>query len=107
MPTRDTTLGWRRLLAGWPWFRGPGRFPLPCYSEVLPPVWLVRRPYGAFDATPVDDSDPWGWPVTEYEEALDLRPGLRRVAGELLRVLADLARGRPGEELRRLLVDNP
>src|SRR6202035_4941209 len=52
--------------------------------------------------------DPWGWQVTEYEEALELQPGLERLAGELLHRLQRLGRGEasPGIPLHRL-GDNP
>src|SRR5437762_2126388 len=36
MPTR----GWKQLVAGWPWFRGEGSYPLPAYSEFMPPPRL-------------------------------------------------------------------
>src|SRR5947209_11883862 len=95
--------GWKQLLEGWPWFRTPGAFPFPAYSEFMPPPRLVRRPYGDFDPLLLSEDDPWGWPVAEYEEALTLRPGLQRIAGELLDKLQKLGRGEAdtglGEEL--------
>ena len=41
---------WSRLLADDDWCRGRGRFPLPAYSEYLPPPYLFPKPYG--DARP-------------------------------------------------------
>jgi hypothetical protein len=81
---------WEQLLAGWPWFGGAGRFPIQPNSEFMPPVRLVRKPYGTWDPPPYTPDDPWGWPVTEYEEALVLRPGLRSIAHQILNKLAQL-----------------
>ena len=41
--------GWRRLLAGYPWFRGEGKYPLPAYSEFMPPPRVGRKPCGEID----------------------------------------------------------
>jgi hypothetical protein len=100
--------GWKQLLAGWPWFRGEGRFPLPSYSEYMPPPYLVRKPYGGWDLNLLREDDPWGWPITEYEEALTLRPGLESIARQLLRQLVQLGRERPRHGIAHgKLVDNP
>jgi hypothetical protein len=86
--------GWQRLVAGWPWFRGAGRFPIPAYSEFMPPPYVVRKPYGAWEPVRPAEDDPWGWPVSEYEEILALRPGLRRIAAEVVGRLVALGRGK-------------
>jgi hypothetical protein len=101
--------GWKQLLAGWPWFRGEGRFPLPAYSEFMPPPYLVRKPYGGWDLCLLRDDDPWGWPVTEYEEALTLRPGLLSIASQLLRHLVRCGGDRPHRHgiAHGKLIDNP
>src|SRR5579872_2676373 len=57
--------GWKKLLAGAPWFRGEGRFPIAAYSEFMPPPRAGLKPYGADGPPPFADADPWGWPVTE------------------------------------------
>ncbi|MBV9125017.1 MAG: hypothetical protein JO112_16810, partial [Planctomycetes bacterium] len=99
--------GWKQLQAGWPWFQGPGRFPIAAYSEFLPPPWLGCKPYGETDDTFAAD-DPWGWRVTEYEEALQLRPGLNHLAQHLLNALVHLGQGRATHGIsRHKLVDNP
>ena len=105
--TRVPTAGWPALTAGRPWFRGEGAFPLPAYSEFTPPPRVVRRPYGTADADGFSPDDPHGWPVGEYEEELELRPGLHLLARELVHGLTDLARGKPAPALRPLLDDNP
>ncbi len=63
-------------------------------SEFMPPVRVLRKPYGCWDPVPLSEADPWGWPVTEYEEALSVRPGLRHVAHYLMERLVPLARGK-------------
>ena len=57
--------GWQQLLLGWPWFQGEGNYPLPAYSEFLPPPRLGRRAYSAANLPNFDESDPFGWPVSE------------------------------------------
>ena len=87
--------GWNRLLAGWPWFHGQGNYPIPAYSEFLPPPRLGRKPYSLVDWPPRPKEDPHGWPVTEYEEALELRPGLANIARQVIGALARLGQGKP------------
>ncbi len=61
--------GWQKLLAGYPWFEGKGNFPITAYSEFMPPPRLGRKPYGSADDGLFPDGDPFGWCVSEYEEA--------------------------------------
>src|SRR5689334_23277777 len=104
MPTQ----GWKQLLAGAPWFHGAGAYPIAAYSEFMPPPRLVCKPYGCADPIPLAEDDPWGWPITEYEEALQLRPGLERVAAQILVALEHLGEGRPMHGISRgKLADNP
>jgi hypothetical protein len=100
--------GWEQLLQGWPWFQGEGRFPIPAYSEFMPPGYLIRKPYGCPEPVLVAHDDPWGWPITEYEEALTFRPGLERLARQLVGQLVRLGRGEAGHDFgERSLQDNP
>ncbi len=101
------TAGWRQLVDGWPWFRGEGSYPIAAYSEFLPPPRLGRKPYGG----PADDvlfteDDPFGWHITEYEEAFELRPGLDQVAGQVLGPLVHLGSGRPAHGIARGKLEN-
>src|SRR5262249_48419851 len=84
--------GWKQLVAGWPWFRGGGGFPLLPNSEFMQPVRLGRKPYGTWDTLPLAEDDPWGWPISEYEENLLLHPGLCDLARHVLAKLVPLAR---------------
>jgi Peptidase family M28 len=81
---------WRDLLRGAPWLEG---YPIPAYSEFMPPPRLGRKAYGAEDTRLFRDDDPSGWPISEYEEALELQPGLRKIGEQLVTLLARLGRG--------------
>jgi hypothetical protein len=99
---------WKRLLADEGWFRGPGAFPLPAYSEYLPPPWVGRKPYPHLNEVPSPQAGEFGWTVTEYEEEQELRPGLEYVAAGLLREMVKLGTGQPSHFLtRERLGDNP
>ena len=101
--------GWKQLVAGWPWFRGDGHFPVSPNSEFMPPVRTGLKPYGTWDAGPRPaDDDPWGWPVTEYEERLQLRPGFRDIARQVLARLVPLCTGKSDHGIAAYkLDDNP
>ena len=76
--------GWRALTHGFPWFDGPGRFPLPAYSEFMPPPRLGLSPYGGFDATLFAENDAYGWRVQEVDEVHQILPGLQDVANQVM-----------------------
>jgi hypothetical protein len=100
--------GWKRLLAGVSWFRRPGHFPIAAYSEFMPPPRLGRKPYGAEDPGLFRADDPLGWHVTEYEEVMELRPGLEHLAAQLVHILEHLGNGRPAHGIARAKLEgNP
>ncbi|MBZ5497399.1 MAG: Zn-dependent exopeptidase M28 [Acidobacteriia bacterium] len=100
--------GWKRLLLNADKFAGKGNFPIEAYSEFMPPPRLGFSPYTRRDSGFFAEEDPWGWPVTEYEEAFQLVPGLHSVAQQILKVLVHLARGEPAHGISRIkLLDNP
>jgi len=103
--------GWGRLLDGHPWFVGEGRFPLPAYSEFMPPPRLGRTPYGDVDAMLFSAQDPHGWRVSEIEEEYELRPGLEHLAQQIMVALLRLGQGMPvhhiGGHKGQNLVNNP
>jgi hypothetical protein len=103
--------GWAALLEGFPWFAGEGRFPLPAYSEFMPPPRFGRSPYGADDARLFVEADPFGWNVSEWEEAVELRPGLEHIAQRVVAAVSRIGRGEPDPliagHLGRNLADNP
>jgi Peptidase family M28 len=100
--------GWKQLLEDAPQFRGEGKFPIAAYSEFMPPPRLALKPYGSTDGTVFAEDDPWGWRITEYEEARELRPGLTQVARQLLSAVAHLGRGEAAHGIaKNKLADNP
>ena len=68
--------GWKQLLAGAAALRAPGKYPIEAYSEFMPPPRLGVKAYSGVDSQICEEADPWGWHVTEYEEAFELEPGL-------------------------------
>ncbi len=100
--------GWKQLVAGDSWFRGEGRYPIAAYSEFLPAPLLGQKPYGCHDPVQFADDDSWGWHVTEYEEAWELRPGLEALAQQLVGALVRLGRDKPAHGIaRNKLAENP
>jgi hypothetical protein len=100
--------GWQRLLADADWCHGEGSYPIPAYSEFMPPPRLGIKPYGALDHATCPPNDNWGWNITEYQEIYQLRPGLRLILREVLREFVKLGKGLPGQQIkRRLLAENP
>ncbi|HKB04734.1 MAG TPA: M28 family peptidase [Gemmataceae bacterium] len=102
--------GWRELIPPASAFRGEGKYPIAAYSEFMPPPRVGWKAYG--DGTPdpflFDPADPFGWHVTEFEEELEMRPGLLQVARQVLGKLARLLDGNPDTGLPRLHPDeNP
>lgn len=85
--------GWEQLLHGYPWFAAEGRFPLPAYSEFMPPPRLGLSPYGAVDPVTRPSDDPDGWNVLEIEEEYELRPGMQHLACQVIGALTALRDG--------------
>src|SRR5947209_21817 len=99
---------WQHLLEGWPWFHGESRFPIPAYSEFIPPPRLARKPYSSDSLLLFEDMDSDTWPVSEYEEAMELRPGLAHIAHQLVPRFARLAAGHHAHGIAKTkLDDNP
>lgn len=103
--------GWRELIASYPWFDGDGHYPLPAYSEFMPPPRLGRSPFdSAIDPMVFSEDDPFGWRVPEIEEEIELRPGLEDIGKQIMEHLLKLGRGKPGHHIgghqNRNLKDN-
>jgi hypothetical protein len=82
---------------------GSAAFRIDAYSEYVPPPRVGWKPYGP---VPVDSylfspDDPFGWKVHEFDEALELRPGLYHIARQLLARLRRLQDGNPDTGLPR------
>jgi hypothetical protein len=96
--------GWHRLVPRPDVFRGEGRYRIDAYSEFMPPPHIGWKPYGDHepDTNLFDSADPFGWHVSEFEEELELKPGLLQVAKQVLGKLARLLDGNPDTGLPRL-----
>ncbi len=74
----------------------------------MPPVRLGCRPYREIGDGFFCQEDPLGFPVTEFEEAFELRPGLENIAYQVLGALHHAIWGEPAERLAsNKLVNNP
>lgn len=91
-------------------FHGPGRFPLPPYSEYMPPPYIGIKPAApdraALAATCTACSDA-ALDVDEYEQASTLEPGLDHLAEKLATATHRLLRGEPHGLSATLLDGNP
>lgn len=83
--------GWRRLVDGYPWFDGAGRHPIPAYSEFMPAPRVGVNLYGEIDAALFDAGDPYGWRVSEVEEAHEIGPGFHSIANQVMSHLLSFA----------------
>ena len=89
-------------------FKGQGQYPIAAYSEFMPSIHLGCRPYGGRIYDLFSEENPYGFPITEFEEYYELRPGLENIAHQVLESLVHLARGEPTEHLaKNKLVNNP
>lgn len=98
-------MGVNRLIAGCSWFRHAGRYPIVAYSEFMPPPRLGCKPYGFIDPLFISNREPWGWPVTEYEEMLGLQPGLANIAQQVVGALIQLGRGQRAHGIPKSLLE--
>ena len=102
--------GWQQLVDGASWSEKDGAYPIAAYSEFMPAPRLGRKAYRHAEREPLPffDGDPRGWQVTEYEEVLELRPGMDSLAGHVHKALVHLGTSGHAHALGRLkLVDNP
>ena len=104
-----SALGWQQLIPPASFYRGAARYPIDAYSEFMPPPCLCWKAYDgeAPDPQLFDPADPWGWYISEYEEANELRPGFEQIARQLVSRVCHTLRGEPAHSIsRRLLDDN-
>jgi hypothetical protein len=94
--------GWSQLIPE-TGLRGPDAVRIPAYSEFMPPPRVGWKPYGSAQVNvhTFSDDDPFGWKVHEFDEALELRPGLYNIARQLLTRLKRLQDGKPDTGLPR------
>ncbi len=101
--------GWQKLIPPPGCFRGAENYRIDAYSEFLPPPRVGWKPYGAGKPDPelFADSDPHGWWVGEFEEALELKLGFQQVGQQVIRKLARLLGGDRSILPKGDLHDNP
>ena len=91
-------------------FLGQGRFPVPAYSELMPPPFVGIKPFTAPDGLDAPATtllcDERGVAIDEYEQAHELRPGLTKIASHLVAELGKLASGCAHEFSHTLLDGN-
>src|SRR4051794_9119520 len=92
---------WKKLLADADWCRGKGGFPLPAYSEYLPPPFVGVKPSGLPGGLPDPRADEFGWNVGEAEWAREVRPGMERIAKVVLDECRRLAARVPMRHIAR------
>lgn len=106
---KTRAVGWQKLIEGYPWFAGEGRYPIPAYSEFMPAPRVGRSPCGDIDEALFAPDDPYGWRVPEIEEEYELRPGLENIAKQVIGHLMQLGRGLPAVHVvgrnRRLVME--
>lgn len=100
--------GWSNLIPGKDGIQGSGAFRIDAYSEYMPPPRVGWKPYAP---VPIhthlfSPDDPFGWKVHEFDEALELQPGLLQIAKDLLRRLKRLQDGNPETGLPRHVSQN-
>ena len=100
---------WQRLVEGPGAFRGEGRFPIPAYSEFMPPPRIAVKPSGAFEYdSPFHDDDPFGWRITARELEHQIAPGLPIIARQIIETMVCLATGRGAHRIGQFhLKNNP
>src|SRR5579871_1391611 len=102
--------GWHQLLDGASWQKSDGPYNIAAYSEFMPAPRLGRKAYryAPREWLPFADGDPRGWQVTEYEEALELRPGLASLAEHVHQAIVHLGQSGHAHALGHYkLDDNP
>nr|HEX4313843.1 M28 family peptidase [Kofleriaceae bacterium] len=89
---------------------GAGKFPMPAYSEFMPPPYVGIKPAAgrrADGAATASAGDAASIDVDEYELAHQLEPGLDHVGTHLVDELGKLVRGESHGLSRTLLAGNP
>ncbi len=86
-------LTWNHLLDGYPRLTDEGNYPLPAYSEFMPPPQLGQSPYGTLDRLMIESEGHFTWPVSEIEQEYELRPGLEHIAQHVIQHLIRLGEG--------------
>lgn len=108
---KDNPTGWHKLIENYPWFEGEGKFPLPAYSEFMPPPRVGCSPYGEIDSSTFKINDEFGWYIPELEEELELKPGIEHISKQIMHYIEKLGKGQTEYHISghnsHNLIDNP
>ena len=89
-------------------FKQYSQYPLMAYSEFMPPIHFAGSAYDGQAKGFFQKDVPLEFPITEYEEAFEVHPGLENIAHQILHALSHLAKGETAERLaRNKLINNP
>ena len=94
MSNEDST-GWETLVKGYPWFSEKDRYPIPAYSEFMPPPRLSLSAYSGLNDLVFAKDDSTAWYISEVEEECELQPGLSSLAHQIVEEIFKLGQGQP------------
>lgn len=100
------------MLNTFPWFVGEDAFPLPAYSEFMPPMHIGFRPHdGHVYPWHFKEEDPDAFFISEAEELLFLQPGLQNIGQQIMTQLIGFGKGESPPRIvgrkNKNLKDNP
>src|SRR5271157_4944209 len=98
--------GWDLLLEEADGAAGQRVAQLRAYSEFMPGPRVGWKPCGEPNASVRSPGDPLGYNVSEFEQRLEISPGVARIARHVAEQLDHLMRGRPCQISKRLLAGN-
>src|SRR5262245_13569685 len=100
--------GWSNLIPSKGSFQGAGAFRIDAYSEFMPAPRVGWKPYGPVpvNSQRFSPDDAFGWSILEFDEALELQPGLYHMARQLMTRLKLLLDGKPETSLPRHVCEN-
>jgi hypothetical protein len=102
--------GWSKLIPDKDGLQRPGAFRIEAYSEYMPAPRVGWKPYGPvpLNSNLFSPDDPFGWKIHEFDETLELQPGLYQIARQLMARLKRLLEGNPELGLpRHVSEENP
>ncbi len=73
-------------------FKQYSQYPLMAYSEFMPSINFTCRAQDGMTKGFFQKDVPLEFPITEYEEAFELQPGLESIALQILKALSHLSR---------------
>src|SRR5262249_1134201 len=101
-------VGWSKLIPDENSRHGSIALRIDAYSEFVPAPRVGWKPYGHGPAYGqlFSAADPYGWKIHEFDEALELQPGLYQIAKQLMSRLKRLLDGNPETGLPRHVSEN-